>query len=29
MNAYDSLDGLFVKIKDDLLDKNVAERLWD
>ena len=28
MNAYDSLDGLFAEIKDDLIEKNVAERLW-
>ena len=29
VNAYDSLDGLFIEIKDDLIEKNVAERLWD
>ena len=29
VNAYESLDGLFVKIKDDLIEKNVAERLWE
>ena len=23
------MDGLFVKIKDDLIEKNVAERLWE
>ena len=28
MNAYESLDGLFEVIKDELLEKNVAERLW-
>ena len=28
VNAYDSLDGLFAEIKDDLIEKNVAERLW-
>lgn len=29
MNAYESLDGLFEVIKDELLEKNVAERLWE
>ena len=29
MNAYNSLDGLFAEIKDDLVEKNVAERLWE
>jgi len=29
VNAYDSLDGLFAEIKDDLIEKNVAERLWE
>ena len=29
VNAYDSLDGLFVEIKDELIEKNVAERLWE
>ena len=29
VNAYESLDGLFAAIKDDLLEKNVAERLWE
>ena len=28
VNDYDSLDGLFIEIKDDLIKKNVAERLW-
>lgn len=28
VNAYDSLDGLFAEIKNDLIEKNVAERLW-
>ena len=29
VNAYDSLDGLFIEIKDELIEKNVAERLWE
>ncbi|WP_407307111.1 transposase [Desulfosporosinus sp. SB140] len=29
VNAYESLDGLFAAIKDDLLEKNLAERLWE
>ena len=29
VNAYDSLDGLFAEIKDDIVEKNVAERLWE
>lgn len=29
VNAYESLDGLFEVIKDELMEKNVAERLWD
>ncbi len=29
VNAYESLDGLFEVIKDELLEKNVAERLWE
>ena len=29
MNAYESLDGLFEIIKDELMEKNVAERLWE
>ena len=29
VNAYESLDGLFAEIKDDLIEKNVAERLWE
>ena len=29
VNAYESLDGLFAAIKDDLLEKNIAERLWE
>ena len=29
MNAYESLDGLFEVIKDELMEKNVAERLWE
>lgn len=29
VNDYESLDGLFAEIKDDLIEKNVAERLWD
>jgi hypothetical protein len=28
VNAYDSLDGLFAEIKNDLIENNVAERLW-
>jgi hypothetical protein len=28
VNAYESLDGLFAEIKNDLVEKNVAERLW-
>ena len=28
-NAYESLDGLFAVIKDDLIEKNIAERLWE
>jgi len=29
VNAYESLDGLFAEIKDELIEKNVAERLWE
>ncbi len=29
VNAYESLDKLFAKIKDELVEKNVAERLWE
>jgi Transposase DDE domain. len=29
VNAYESLDGLFAVIKDDLIEKNIAERLWE
>ena len=29
VNAYESLDGLFAAIKDDLIEKNLAERLWE
>lgn len=29
VNAYESLDGLFVEIKDELIEKNLAERLWE
>jgi len=29
VNDYESLDGLFAEIKDELIEKNVAERLWD
>lgn len=29
VNAYESLGGVFDAIKDDLLEKNLAERLWD
>ena len=29
MNAYESLDGLFAAIKDELIEKNLAERLWE
>lgn len=29
INAYESLEGLFEVIKDDFLEKNLAERLWD
>ncbi|MDK2822025.1 MAG: hypothetical protein PWP31_1990 [Clostridia bacterium] len=29
INAYESLGGLFEAIKDDLIEKNLAERLWE
>jgi len=29
VNAYESLDGLFMEIKDDLVKKNVAEQIWE
>ncbi len=29
VNAYESLDGLFAAIKDDLIEKSLAERLWE
>ena len=29
VNAYESLGGLFDLIKDDLMEKNLAKRLWD
>ena len=29
VNDYESLDGLFAEIKDQLVEKNVAERLWE
>jgi len=29
VNDYESLDGLFAEIKDELIEKNVAERLWE
>lgn len=29
MNAYESLDGLFAEIRDELAEKNLAERLWE
>ncbi|AFV03727.1 Transposase DDE domain protein [Dehalobacter sp. DCA] len=29
VNAYESLEGLFAEIKDELIEKNVAERLWE
>jgi len=29
VNAYESLDGLFAEIKDELIEKNLAERLWE
>ena len=29
VNAYESLDGLFFEIKDELIEKNLAERLWE
>jgi len=29
VNAYESLDGVFAEIKDELIEKNVAERLWE
>ncbi len=29
VNAYESLGGLFACIKDELLEKNLAERLWN
>jgi len=28
VNAYESLNGLFAEIKDELIEKNVAELLW-
>jgi hypothetical protein len=29
INSYESLDGLFAAIKDELIEKNVAQRLWE
>ncbi len=29
VNAYESLDGLFIEIKDEPIEKNAAERLWE
>ncbi|GAB6171624.1 hypothetical protein JCM15765_11020 [Paradesulfitobacterium aromaticivorans] len=29
VNAYESIDGLFAAIKDELIEKNLAERLWE
>ena len=29
MNDYETLGGLFEEIKDQLVEKNIAERLWD
>ena len=29
VNDYESLDGVFKKIKDELVEKNLAERLWE
>ncbi|MHB8983733.1 MAG: IS4 family transposase [Carboxydocellales bacterium] len=29
VNSYESLDGLFAAIKDELVEKNLAERLWE
>jgi hypothetical protein len=29
INAYESLGGLFESIKDELMEKNVAQRLWE
>ena len=29
MNAYESLGGLFELIKNELIEKNLAEQLWD
>jgi len=29
VNAYESVDGLFAAIKDDLIEKSLAERLWE
>lgn len=29
INAYESLGGVFHVIKDELIEKNLAERLWD
>jgi len=29
VNNYESLDGLFAEIKDELVEKTVAERLWE
>jgi hypothetical protein len=29
VNAYESLDGLFECVKDDLIEKNLAQRLWE
>lgn len=29
MNAYESIGGLFELIKDEVCEKNLAERLWE
>jgi hypothetical protein len=29
VNAYESLDKLFAEIKYELIEKNIAERLWE
>ena len=29
MNAYESIGGLFELIKDDICEKNLAQRLWE
>jgi len=29
MNAYETIGGLFERIKDELCEKNLAQRLWE